>query len=191
MVVIETETRLAIGNRRNNMIGILDVVIVATALVAAYLGWRVGMVRVGMGLVGLGGGIVLAGYSATQVTPYMAEYVSEPDLAYAFSFLVVALATAAVAIFVGGLLRRFLKLIFLGWLDGTAGAALGMALMVGVWSVGLPSAGPAINEEFIESIDETPVAGTILREAPRLLDLAPDFVDEAADGLGISLAFLD
>ena len=154
----------------------LDIAIIVSGGVATYLGWRLGMIRVGMALVGVAAGVVLGMYNAPSVTPYVAQVAGEGKLADGLGFMAVFLGVFAASVFLGAVIQRFLRLVFLGWLDSTAGAILGLLVMVGLWSVGLYFVGPSLGEDFIRSLDNTGVAGTMRREAPMLLDAAPEII---------------
>ena len=160
------------------MVSGLDIVIIVTVLVGAYLGWRMGMARAGMALAGLGVGIVLARYLGPEVAPYFERFVDE-EVAYRLGFTAVTVGVFAASVVVGAVLRRFFRLIFLGWLDGAAGAAVGLVVMAAIWSVGLHFVGPTLGDDFIDSAEESAVAGPMMRGAPRLLDAA-SLADEYA-----------
>ena len=160
----------------------LDIAIIVSGGVATYLGWRMGMVRVGMALVGLAAGIILGFYNGPSVAPYIAQVIGEGKPADGIGFMVVFLGVLAASMFLGAMMQRVLKLVFLGWLDGTAGAILGLLVMIGLWSAGLHFVGPSLGEDFIRSLDNSVVAGTMRREAPLLLNAAPDIVKRYAVG---------
>ena len=162
----------------------LDIVIVITIVAATYFGWRLGILRTGMPLAGIGAGIFLANHSSPQLAQYVGQFVDDQDLAQTISLWTVVLGLGAISIVLGVIMRRVFQFVFLGWLDGTAGAVTGLALILVVWSVGLNYAGPALGEAIMESVDRAPLAGTILREGPTLLDATPDFVKGYAEDLG-------
>ena len=116
----------------------LDIAIIVSGGVATYLGWRLGMIRVGVALVGVAAGIVLGMCNAPNVAPHVAQLVGEGKLAEGIAFMAVFLGVFAASVFLGAVIQRLLGLVFLGWLDSTA--------------------------------------GTMRREAPMLLDAAPEII---------------
>ena len=162
------------------MVSGLDIVIIVTVMVGAYLGWRMGMAGTGMALAGLGVGIVLARYVGSEVGSYFEMFLDD-EVAYRLGFAVVTVGVFAASVVLGTVLRRFLRLIFLGWLDGAAGAAVGLVVMATIWSAGLHFVGPDLGEEFLDSVNESAVAGPLMQGAPRLFDaasLADDYATE-------------
>ena len=150
----------------------LDIVILIMAVVAGYMGWRIGLVRAGRGLVGTGGGIFLAQQYTYKVTPYVAEFITNPELAYLVGYGAMVLGAFVASMFIGTIARRFLQLIFLGWADRAAGAAAGLALMLGVLAVGLSLAGPLVEVGFPGIVENSRLGQTLVEDAPQLLGMA-------------------
>ena len=172
----------------------LDIALAITAMVGAFLGWRLGMIRPLVALVGAGTGIVLAKYHAFDISHQLGQVVDDERLAYTISFVAVAVAVTAMSIALGIVVRRLLKFVFLGWVDGVAGAAAGLVLVVAVWSVGLHFAEPSFNDRLNRAVDGSPLVGTMLREAPKVFGAVPgvlkgyatDRVRDLQDGIDIS-----
>ena len=158
----------------------LDIVIVVTTVAAAYAGWRLGIIRAGMGIFGIVAGLVFAKYATHHVTPYVGLVFNDPEMAQAVSVMTVVLGVLVASIVAGAILRRALKFIFLGWLDESSGAIAGLALLLIVWSAGLNVAVPNLGDELADAVDRAPVAGTLLRTGPTFLEAAPDFVKDYA-----------
>ena len=158
----------------------LDIVIVVTTVAAAYMGWRLGIVRAGMAVFGIAAGIVLAKHSAPHVTPYVGRVFNDPEMAQALSVMAVVVGVVVASIVAGAMLRRAFKFLFLGWLDASSGAIVGLALLLVIWSAGLNVIVPNLNDELGEAVDRAPVASTLLREGPTYLESAPDFVRDYA-----------
>ena len=79
----------------------------------------------------------------------------------------------ALSVALGVVVRRVLKFVFLGWIDGVAGAAAGVVPVVAVWSVGLHFAEPRFDDRFNKVVDGSPLVGTMLREAPKVFGAVP------------------
>ena len=158
----------------------LDIVVVLTTVAAAYAGWRLGILRAGMAVFGIGAGVVLAKYATSHLTPYVGLVFDDPEMAQAVSVMAVIVGVLIASIVAGTILRRVFKLLFLGWLDSSTGAVVGVAVLLAMWSAGLNVVGPNLSDELAEAIDRAPVAGTVLRQGPLYLEAAPDFVREFA-----------
>lgn len=158
----------------------LDVVIVVTTVAAAFVGWRLGIVRAGMAVLGVVAGVVLAKYATPHVTPYVGRVFNDPEMAQAISVMTVVVGVLIASIVAGAMLRRAFKVLFLGWLDASSGAIAGLALLLVVWSAGLNGVVPNLGNELAEAIEHTPVAGSLLKKGPAFLEVAPDFVRDYA-----------
>ncbi len=158
----------------------LDIAIVVTTVAAAYFGLRLGIIRAGTAVSGIVGGVMLAKYSSPHVTPYVGRVFNDPEMAQAISVMAVVLGVLIASIVAGVMLRRAFQFLFLGWLDASAGAIAGFALLLGVWSVGLNVVVPNLSDELAEVVERAPVAGTLMRKGPALLEAAPGFVRDYA-----------
>ena len=158
----------------------LDIVVVVTTVAAAYAGWRLGILRAGMAVFGIAAGIVLAKYATSHVTPYVSLVFDDPEMAQAIGVMAVVVGVLIASIVAGAMLRRAFKFLFLGWLDSSTGAVVGVAVLLVMWSAGLNVAMPNLSDELAEAIDRAPVAGTVLRQGPLYLEAAPDFVRDYA-----------
>ncbi len=159
----------------------LDIIIVLTTVAAAYIGWRMGIIRAGMMAFGLAAGIVLAKFGAPHVTPYVGRVFNDPEMAQAVSVMAIVVGVLIASIVAGAMLRRALKFLFLGWLDASSGAIAGLALLLVVWSAGLNAVVPNVNDVVAETVDGAPVARTLLLKGPTFLNAAPDFVRDYAE----------
>ncbi len=90
------------------------------------LGFYWGLIRQVLALVGLVVGIVMAGRLGPEVASWLSSFVTDPLLAGAFGFFGVLLLVSGIASLVASLLRFFVGLLFLGWLDHLLGAGLGL-----------------------------------------------------------------
>ena len=105
----------------------LDVIILAILVLAAIRGLSKGFVREGVSLASLSVATLAAsryhGILAPHLAVYMESNASIAALSYLLTFLAVLVGCWLLALF----LRNLLKVAVLGWLDHTAGAALGLA----------------------------------------------------------------
>jgi membrane protein required for colicin V production len=169
------------GAGETNMNVAFDIVIVLTIAAAAFTGYRLGIVRAGMAAFGIAAGFATAKYSAPPITPYVGRVFNDPEMAQAVSVMAVVFGVLVVSIVAGALLRRGLKFLLLGWLDSSAGAIAGVALLLVMWTAGLNVVVPNLNDNLAEAVERSHVAGTILRVGPGFLDSAPEFVRDYAE----------
>jgi membrane protein required for colicin V production len=129
----------------------LDIVIIVIAVIRAYIGWNQGFIRAAFSIVGLIVGILLAG----QLADDLAETLGGAQWAYFVAFAIILIGVLVIADIIGGILKKFTRLVMLGWLDSLGGMILGLmigALVVaailtaaGAWAYLLPE------HEIVES----------------------------------------
>ncbi len=172
------------------MENVLDIVIVFTALVAGFLGWRLGVMRVVVPLVGSGAGVFIATHYHDYVARYVPEGVGRPEVVEAVSFAVIALVVFAASVVVASMVRGFLRFCFLGWADSLAGLAAGAGLALVLWSVGMGAFGDVLGEEFAGAIDESRIANYLVEEVPQFVGVSYDpirsYVEDRVVDMGIS-----
>lgn len=101
----------------------VDGVIVVVALIAAFAGFRQGLVLTVFTFVGLIAGVAVAGWAADP----LAEKIS-PDTAWAYvlAFIIVMIIVLFLFNLAGTLVKQSLKFIMLGWVDSLGGALIGL-----------------------------------------------------------------
>jgi len=148
----------------------VDIVIIVFAVLGAYFGLKQGLVRTVFTVVGLFVGLTIAGhYSdglADKLSPGGAEWAS------IVSFVVIVLIVMVIANLVGSIVKMFLKVMLMGWLDSLGGAVLGLA--VGALLV---SAVFTIVLQWEAEAAEVPIAGAI---AAGKLSYAADAIRESS-----------
>ena len=106
----------------------LDITILVVILLLTFFGWRVGIIRAGSTIGGVIIGIYLAGQYHEQVADALGAVITSDNGATIAAFGLIFVGSMVVAGIVGGIVRKALKLILLGWADGLVGAALGLAV---------------------------------------------------------------
>ena len=156
----------------------LDIVIIVVVALATLMGWRMGVLRAATTLAGLIGGVYLASVYHNQARDLIGSFTNNESAAtmggYALVFVVVMVA----AFIAGSIVRRLLRLIFLGWLDSLAGAALGFLLSVGVLMAVLI---PLRNSQLLglgDTISSSALATTITNAAPQVKAILPGGFEE-------------
>ncbi len=104
----------------------LDTVLVVVILFCGALGIYWGFIRQALSLAGLIAGIVLAARYGGRVADTLSSFIMSDAVAQALGFLFVLIAISAAASLLATLLRRFVGLLFLGWLDHLIGGVLGL-----------------------------------------------------------------
>jgi len=105
----------------------LDYTLLAGAALFVGLGAYWGLIRQVIAVVGLVVGVALAGRYGPVVALWLSSFIADPGAAGAAGFLSVLLLVSATASLVASLLRLFVGLLFLGWLDHLLGGLLGLA----------------------------------------------------------------
>ena len=104
----------------------LDLTILAVLAIFTLLGIYWGLIRQVLALTGLVVGIALAGRYGPVVSDWLTSFTTNDALAGVIGFVVVLIGVSAAASLVASLLRMFVGLLFLGWLDNLLGSALGL-----------------------------------------------------------------
>lgn len=113
----------------------LDIVLLAAIAFCGVMGIYWGFIRQALALVGLLAGVALAGRYGGRVADWLSSFIASEAVAQLLGFLFVMIAVSAAASLLATLIRRFVGLLFLGWLDHLIGGVLGLiqgALVVAV-----------------------------------------------------------
>ena len=153
----------------------VDVVILIVALLGAFVGFRQGLVLSIFSFLGLVAGVAVAGWASGP----LADRIS-PDAAWAYvlAFIIILLIVIFLFNLVGTILKQFIKLIMLGWVDSLGGAVLGLfvgsllaaaiLIAVGKWSSTVGATGVQ------EAIGESALAELLMDSFRLLLLLLPE-----------------
>ena len=109
-----------------NLMNTLDTVIAVVLVLCGALGVYWGLIRQVLSIVGLIAGIVLAGRYGGRVADWLSSFISNDMVVQVLGFILVLVAVSATASLLATLLRRFVGLLFLGWLDHLLGGLLGV-----------------------------------------------------------------
>lgn len=105
---------------------LLDYSILAGTAFLVLLGGYWGLIRQVIAVVGLIVGVAVAGRHGPVVAAWLSSFIADPDMAGAAGFLGVLLLVSTTASLTASLLRLFVGLLFLGWLDHLLGGLLGL-----------------------------------------------------------------
>ena len=104
----------------------LDWAILAVLVISTVMAFIHGFLVEVCALIGLVGGIILAGHSYPQFVPWIQHFVHDAAAAAGIAFLLVALGVMLAAAILGRVLRWILHGLGLGWADRIAGGAFGL-----------------------------------------------------------------
>lgn len=104
----------------------LDIALILFLVLTTFLGLRRGIIGLVLPLVGLIVGIILAGQHYGTVGGWLP--IENPEYAKWAAYAIIILSTFIGAIILSIILRRFIRLVLLGWVDRLGGAILGLAL---------------------------------------------------------------
>lgn len=157
----------------------LDTVILIVGSVFVLLGIYWGLIRQVLALIGLLVGVAMAGRYGPDVAAWLSSFISDPSVAGAVGFIAVLLLVSALASLIASLLRIFIGLLFLGWLDHLLGGLLGLAqavlalaaLMVGLVTFPVPS--------WTSALQDSRFAEPLLRVGGVLTTMLPEMFSTA------------
>jgi membrane protein required for colicin V production len=158
----------------------IDIIITIVALLFGVLGVYWGLIRQVLALVGLIAGIVLASRYSGAVSDALSSFISNDMLALVLGFALVLIAVSSVASLLASLLRRFIGLLFLGWLDHLIGGLLGLLQGLLACTVILLVAATFPLSLWTPAVADSQFAPTLVRAFSFLLPLLPDSFHLAA-----------
>ncbi|MDD4875623.1 MAG: CvpA family protein [Dehalococcoidales bacterium] len=152
----------------------LDIVIIVVLAVSAFLGLKIGLIKVVLALAGLIVGVILAGNFYIPLSEQL-TFISKDGVAEVVAFAIILIVVMIIA----AVLTRFLKwaasVMMLGWIDHLGGVAFGLILgailcgaLLATWAKWLGTG---------DTITESIVSAVLLDKFPLILALLPDEFD--------------
>ncbi len=156
----------------------LDIVIIIVTLLLGMLGlWR-GAIKAVFGIVGLIGGIALAGHYYLPLASILSS--GEAIWSRIAAYAIILVATLIVASVIGWFVARLVHIVMLGWVDRLIGFILGAAI-----GSMLCAAVLAIVSKYLSVmggvISQSVMAKLLMEQFPLLLALLPEEFDFIAD----------
>ncbi len=161
-----------------------DFVILLTCGICTILGIYWGLIRQILAVVGLLVGIIIAGRYGSEVAAWLSSFIASDMLAGALGFLLVLVSVSALASLVASLLRLFVGLLFLGWLDHVLGGGLGFIQAVLICATILLVAITFPLPAWQTAVDQSHLADPVLRIGWLLLPLLQDEFRQALQLIG-------
>ena len=153
--------------------------------VCGFMGWRAGLVRRLIELVGVGVAIVASARLASAVTPWLHEHTAMSDTAALLLSYVMVFVAALVGVrLVAAGVSAVIHWTPLGWIDRLGGALCGVLLGALLVSVGLIAVSNAPRGEVVrDTFTADPVGDLIYHAAPALYQGARAVVGQDMDAL--------
>lgn len=162
----------------------VDIVIIAVAIVGAVAGYKQGLIISIFTFLGLVVGVAIAGAASDALAEKLSS--SGALWAHVVSFALIVIVVMVAFNILAHVVKGFLKLIMLGWVDSFGGAFLGMwvgALLtaaifiaIGKWAAGEPGA-----TSVGTAIGNSALANFLIDQFRFLLGLLPPRFDAAAE----------
>lgn len=157
----------------------LDWILVVGAAVFTLMGVYWGLIRQVLSIVGLLVGIAVAGQYGPDVAAWLSSFLADPLLANVIGFLAVLLLVSSAASLIASILRIFVGLLFLGWLDHLLGGVLGLAQAVLAGAILLVGMVTFPLSAWSDSVGTSALAGALLRVGSPLTALLPEIFNAA------------
>jgi membrane protein required for colicin V production len=152
-----------IGALIRSAMSTLDMVLIGVIVFCGLLGIYWGFIRQVLSVVGLVAGLVLASRYGGRVADGLSSFLTNDTVAQALGFLLVLIAVSALVSLLATLLRRFVGLLFLGWLDHLIGGVLGLVQGTLLCTVILLVAAVFPTDLFANALETSRVAPQLVR----------------------------
>lgn len=154
-----------------------DIVLILVLVLTTFMGFRRGLIGMVLPLAGLIIGIILAGHYHDAVGGWLP--IDNLEYAGWAGYAIIVVAVLIVSVILAVVLRRFIRLVLLGWVDRVGGAFFGLVLG-GLFC----GAALAASLEFGLGLDFIPgsgIARLLLDWFPVVLGLLPQEFDAVRD----------
>jgi len=156
----------------------IDIAIIVVGVILGLIGWRMGLLKMVVLVVGLAVGIVLASRFGDQVADLLSTWIDNPGTAKIVAYIIIPVLVLMAGGIVAGIIRKILSILLLGWIDRTAGMALGVLITLAVFSFILSGAQGFDTQELCAKLESVNLMA-------RCTDLIGDFqntIDSSALG---------
>jgi membrane protein required for colicin V production len=152
----------------------LDIVILVALAIAAFLGLRLGLIKVVLVLAGIIVGVILAGYFSGPLGQRL-TFIPSEGMAKVVAFATILIGVLVIAAILAWLFTWAAKVVMLGWVNRLGGAILGLLLGALFCSALL-----AMWVHFVgmaDAIAQSAIATILLDRLPMVLALLPGEFD--------------
>ena len=151
----------------------LDILIIATMAFAGLMGYRTGVIKGFLSIIGIIVGVVLAGQIGGNVGDAL-TFIDNEDGAKIAGYAIVFGAVFIGALVAASILRKVLDVILLGWVDNLGGAALGVGAAAVVWTGAIATTGSFPVDFLNDAVEDSSIAPDLADKVPFVLDLLPE-----------------
>jgi membrane protein required for colicin V production len=148
----------------------LDIVIIVSLIIAGFMGYQAGLIKMLFVLAGVIIGVVLAGQYGDSLASKL-SFISDPNIAGIVAFLIILLATIIVAFILALIVERLAHWALLGWLDHVGGIIFGLLICAifigGVLAMYLHYQGSS------DTVTSSPISGFLINKFWVVLGLLP------------------
>ena len=131
----------------------LDLALIITVIGATFLGLWIGFVRAAFTALGVIIGVLVAGLVTDNLVVRFAEYIPDEVPVNIIGYVISVLVAGVLGMIAGTIVKKCLRMAFLGWTDRLAGMALGSATGVAISVVVIVGmAGLAYSDEVSSDI---------------------------------------
>jgi len=151
----------------------LDIVVIVILAIPTLLGFKRGLIKSVIPLVGVIVGIVLAGRFHGSVADWLSNWIESSSQAEIAGFAIIFVVVCLAAMLIARVLSGFMRALFLGWVDRLGGLAFGLVLggMIAGALVALLAKYPFWG--LGETIQDSSLAAFLLDRFPFVLGLLP------------------
>ncbi len=152
----------------------LDIVILVVAVIAVFLGLKIGIIKAALSLAGVIVGVILAGRYYVPLSERL-SFILQADVAEVVAFVIILIVVMIIAGVLAKVLNWATSAVMLGWVNHLGGAVFGLVL-----GALLCSALLATWVKFLgiaQIISESSLAAILLDRFPAVLALLPDEFD--------------
>ena len=167
----------------------VDIVVLILVVGLGLFGWRSGVIKIAFTLVGGIVGLVLAGRLWNDVAEVLP--ITNESLSKIAAFVLILFVVMIIAWISSRILKTFLKLLLLGWVDGLAGAAIGL-LLGGLAATAVVSAAGIVPSNSVQqAVDDSTLAKPLIENMGFVYALLPSEFDSVKDLVGQGKNLID
>ena len=152
----------------------LDIVIIVAVAIPTWICLRMGIIKAVLSLVGLIGGVILAGHYYGALSERL-TFIPQAGVAKIAAFAIILIVVMIIAAVLARLLKGIASLMMLGWVNHVGGAAFGLVLGA-IFCSALLAAWVKFFD-VAEVISESSLAAILLDRFPMVLGLLPEEFD--------------
>ena len=155
----------------------LDILLLVALVIPTFFGLKQGLIKAVLSLVGLIVGVILAGSFYKQLAGILG-FIDNPDIANVVAYVLILVVVLVIAAVAAKLLKTFIKVVMLGWVNTAGGAVFGF--FIGMIFLG---AILATWEKFFgpDMLVNSFIDGFLLDKFPLVLGLLPQEFDVVRD----------